>query len=162
MREWIEATVELMRSNRNASANEILRLLITCDIPEPDAMQLVTLVPIAYGRVLLRDCGAAFSANYVCPGSELKSTSEHPLSSLPLWNEITNFAKSELAARLPHDSLITIAGRSSELHAINHALHAGKKLQNLVLTPPHFHWPVFAQSNPPPGRATKRRSWWKF
>ena len=162
MRESIQATVELMRSNRNASANEILRLLIARGLPEPDAMQLVTLVPIAYGRVLLRDCGAAFSANYLCPGSEPKSTSEHPLESLPLWNEITNFAKSELAARLPHDSLMTIAGRSSELHAINQALHAGKKLQNLVLTPPLFNWPAFRPSNPPSVRASKPRPWWKF
>ncbi len=154
MRQRIESAVQILRANPNASDDEILDLVIANGIERPLAMQLVALLPLAYGRVMLSDTVGSFSDTYICVGEEGQSERKGSLDTLPLWREAINFARQDQEPFLP------IAGRSCEIRTANAALRDGTKLQNLVWGPPVFLWPV--DSFPGSGRVeTKAARWWR-
>jgi hypothetical protein len=158
MRESIQTAVEIMRSHRQSSEGEIFQLLLDRGIDRPIAVQLVTLLPIAYGRVVLAGSGVLFSDTYLCLDEGGEPGAASRLDGVPLWTEAVAFAKHEVSSEVAGEALLAIAGRSSEVDAINKALHDGKKLQNLRCFPPLFPWPDFA-SSVGSGRAVKKSRW---
>src|SRR4051794_27088093 len=125
MRESIQTAVQIMRSHRQASESEIFQLLLDSGIDRPMAAQLVTLLPIAYGRVVLAGSGVLFSDTYLCLGEGGEPGSASRLDGVPLWTEAVAFAKHEAASELESEALFAIAGRSPEVNVINKALHDG-------------------------------------
>jgi hypothetical protein len=139
----------MFRADPNASDDEILNRLVASGITRPLATQLIALLPIAYGRVMLSDDRVPFSDTYICLGEPGKAERRGRLDSLPIWLEAISFARNDGEPFFP------IASRSSEIRAANEALHDGKKLQDLVWSPPVFLWPVDSFVG-------MRRSWWQF
>lgn len=148
MRQSIESAVRTIRANSNCSDDEILKLVIESGIEQAMAVQLVVLLPLAYGRVVLSKLGASLPGTYICLGENGKPDREGRLDALPLWAEVVNFAKQDAEPFLP------IAGRSAEFHVANDALLNGSKIENLVWSPPVFLWPVDSGSG---GMAPSRR-----
>jgi hypothetical protein len=149
MRQIIAAVVQVFRDNPNLADNDILKRVIDSGVENSLAVQAVALLPIAYGRVMLSDEQVRFSGTYVCLGEDGKNQRTGRLSSLPVWAEAIDFAR--------HDgnSFLPIASRSSEMRVCNEALKNGKKLANLVCSPPVFLWPVDSLSK-------SSRPWWQF
>jgi hypothetical protein len=160
-RNTIELTVQLMRSNPKARANDILQLLIERGIDRLAAVQLVLLVPLAYGRAGLAGCGIQFSDEYRCIETG-EVGQPRKLSALPLWREIVTFARSEVSSGAGGDALLAVAGGSSEIDAINKVLKDGRKVEGLVLSGPVFLWPEFAASIDLGSTARASRKWWEF
>jgi len=132
LRELIKSTVRIFRANPHLDADEILQLIIDTGVERRLAIQLVALLPLAYGRVLLSDTGALFPGTYLCLGTPGKGR----LDALPLWSEALTFAQNDAEPFFP------IASRSPEVRAANRALRDGKKLDSLVWAPPAFLWPI--------------------
>jgi hypothetical protein len=156
MEKEIAMTVQVMRSNLNSS-EQILKTLVERGLERTVAAHLITLVPIVYGREGLSGCGISFSMTYIG-----ESGRECRLNSLPFWGEIVAFARSEIANGATSDDLLAVAGRSSEIDAINKALHAGSKIENLVISPPVFLWPELSLTVNPSSPAKNSPRWWEL
>lgn len=151
MQKLIESAVAIFRAYPDASEEEILTRLIASGIERPAAMQLVALLPLAYGRVTLSDI--IFPDIYYCHDAEGKPAHRGSLSDLPLWREVLDFATRDKAPGFP------IASRSAEVRAANAALLDGKKPAQLVWSPAIFLWPL--DSYAVPGQARRKPRWWR-
>ncbi len=162
MQPEIALAVNIIRANPHSSDDEILQALIENSMERSVAIQLVVLLPLAYGRAGLAGGGLRFADNYICMGPNGQPGREEKLRSLRLWNESVAFARKEIASGASGDSLLAIAGRSPETNAINKALHAGEKLEDLVISPPVFIWPEFDLSAHSGLNSKASRRWWQF
>lgn len=162
MQQEIALTVQIIRSHLNSSDEEILEVLIANGINRHVAVQLVMLLPLAYGRAGLASSGVRFSDYYTCMGHNGRPGRECKLNSLAVWNESIAFAKKEISSGASGDAVLAIAGRSPETNAINQALHAGEKLEDLVISPPAFIWPEFDSSTHADLCSETARPWWQF
>ncbi len=94
---------------------------------------------------------------------------EQPLSAVPLWNEITAFAQSEIDNGTDKVDLFFVAFNSSEFQAIANCLKKGGKPSDLVLSPPmflhpedeHETKPLKVNSNKNNNNLPKKK-WWQF
>jgi hypothetical protein len=151
MQKLIESAVEIFRSFPDSSDEEILTRIIETGVERSTAVQLVALLPLAYGRLALSDSGVVFPDVYICLDDDGEPTRKGSLSSLPLWDEALNFARKDKDPSFP------IASRSPEVRAANAALHDATTLSELVWGPPVFQSPAscFAASE-----QHKGRPWW--
>ena len=132
MREHIQSAVQIFRSHPDAEDDEILKLIMDVGTERPLAIQLLLLVPLAYGRVMLSDDDLLFSNTY----RTLEPRQQGRLDALPLWAEALEFAKQDREPSFP------IASRSAEFRAANAALCDGERIENLIFGPPVFPWPI--------------------
>jgi hypothetical protein len=145
----IESAIQIFRSNPDLDEEELLERLIESGIERKMAIQLVALLPLAYGREVLSDTGVLFSDFYVY----VNEPGRGRLSALPLWAEVVEFAKQDPEAAFP------IASRSPEIRAANEGLNDGQTLNTLVWGPVAFLWPL----EPIPGleKCAKKPGWWR-
>ena len=162
MQQEIALAVKIIRSNPHASDEAILQALLENNIERPAVVQLVLLLPLAYGRESLAGSGLRFSDHYICMGPNGQPERERKLNSLVLWNESIAFARKEIASGASGDALLAIACRSPETNAINKALHAGEKIEDLVISPPVIIWPEFDLSAHAGLNSEAARRWWQF
>lgn len=141
VRQHIQSAVEIFRAHPDADADEILQLITDSGLEQPLAIQLLLFVPLAYGRVMLSDKDILFPSTYLCLGKPAKRR----LDALPLWAEALEYAKQDREPFFP------IAGRSSEVRAVNDAMRDGEKLEDLIFTPPGFLWPIESVPGLAPG-----------
>jgi hypothetical protein len=146
LRELIQSAVKIFRANPHLDADEILQLLMDTGVERNLAIQLVALLPLAYGRVLLADTGALFPGTYLCLGK-----GKGRLDGLPLWGEAIAFAQNDPEPFFP------LASRSPEVKVADRALREGKKLDSLVWGPPAFLWPI--EPVPGLGEGAKPPNW---
>src|SRR5437764_1101089 len=162
MRQIIESAIQIMRSHSECSAEEIFQRLLDGGIDRRVAVQLVILLPHAYGRAELDGCGVLFSNEYICLDEGAEPCRKGWLDDLPLWREAIAFARQEVSNGVSGEALLAVAGRSAEINAINKAFHNGKKVQNLVCGPMVSLWPEFAASLDSGQVAERKLRWWQI
>lgn len=149
MHQVIESAVQIFRTHPELDDGEIVQRLMERGIERRVAMQLVMLVPLAYGRVTLSYSGVLLSDFYRCEGKPRTSR----LSALPLWAAALDYAKQDLEPPSP------LAIRSPEVKAANAALLDGATVESLVWGPPDFLWPI--EPLPELQGAAKTSRWWR-
>ncbi|PWU11861.1 MAG: hypothetical protein C5B50_22650 [Verrucomicrobia bacterium] len=132
---------------------EILNRVIESGVERAAAIQLVALLPLAYGRVSLSGSGAVFCERYVALDAQGKPGQSGSLASLPFWLQALDFAKQDREPSFP------IMSRSAEVRAANAALLDGKKLGDLVWSAPVFVRPIDFSANP--GNLQPKARWWR-
>ena len=162
MQQEIALAVKIIRAKPDSSDDEILETLIENRIARSVAVQLVMLLPLAYGRECLAGGGLRFSDNYIYMGPNGQPERERKLNSLVLWNESVAFARKDITSVASGDALLAIAGRSPETNAVNKALHAGEKIEDLVISPPVIIWPEFDLSAHVGLNSKAAPHWWQF
>jgi hypothetical protein len=123
MREVLEWGLAGYMSNPEASDEDVAKLL-EGGFPRGLATRAVVFLPLAYGRRILRDVVSL-------PDTFLGETGEVPLASEPLFTAAT-----ALAAEAGREEVGRVGMHSSEVDAVNKALHAGSKAADLVVGPP--------------------------
>ena len=123
---------------------------------------MVMLLPLAYGRVGLGDCGVTFSSKFVCADEKGDVVYEGSLSGLSLWNKLVTFVASQVATGGHGEAVSTIAARSPEIDAINKALHDGQRLEGLVVGPPVFRWSESCMAVTTGNKFAERQPWWRI
>ena len=134
MDEWLAWAIAAYMSNPEASDADVAELLAGHGVPRGIATRAVAFLPLAFGRRLLRGLVAI-------PDSFIVGGREQPLASEPLYALAE--ARAEGAGR---ESIERIGLRSAEFSAVNQALNAGSKPEDLQLGAPHltFDGPVTA------------------
>ncbi len=149
MRQIIESAVQIFRANPGAPDDAILEKVIATGVDRALATQIVALLPIAYGRTVFSKDSVPFSDYYICLQENGKPGRTSRLARLPAWPAARDFATHDGETPFP------IAARSSEIRVAHEALKDGKKVQNLVWSPPVFLWPVDSYRD-------SKRTWWQF
>jgi hypothetical protein len=144
----VSQAVAMMKAQSGQEDHTVIEALVASGIDSNDAEWLVALLPVAFTRVLFKSGGPSFADTYQCMREDGSVSGEHRLSDEPIF--VHALAIADTADR---ETMLAVAGRSAELNAINKALHAGSKLENLVLSPP-----IFLRAS----RLQSAKPWWKF
>ncbi len=124
--------VQILASHPEASEIEIHRSLVNQGIAELLADRAYKFTQIAWGRLLLEGMGIhQFSEDYLCFDSEGRVVETGKLADEPCYQAAMRSA--ERYARTP--AFQRLALESADVHAVNEALHAGSKLEELVASP---------------------------
>jgi hypothetical protein len=96
------------------------------------AVDLYRFLPIAYARLLLPD---AQLADHYRQQTKQGDFTEHKLADNPLYVQIFTYLMLNPPQKGQYENLI---GYNAELNAINQALNAGSRLEDLIMAPPTF------------------------
>jgi len=132
MDERLAWAITAYMSNPDASDADVADLLVRNGVPSGVATRAVAFLPLAFGRRLLRGLITIPDA-FVVDGREV------PLASEPLYA-----IAEALAEHAGREHIERIGLRSGEFNAVNQALNAGSKPEDLVLGAPYltFDGPV--------------------
>jgi hypothetical protein len=132
MHELLSWAMAAYMSNPNVTDGGVAALLELNGFPRGLATRAVAFLPLAFGRRLLRDLVAL-------PDSFVAGGREAPLASEPLY-----VLAEQWAARVGREQIEHIGLRSAEFVAVNEALNAGSKPEDLTLATPQltFEGPV--------------------
>ena len=95
------------------------------------AIDATRYAPIAFARQFLDGMGIMFSDEYLVLSAKGEIEERGVLSSNPLYNEALRVAPAIMSKQL----INTVVFRSSEANAVNNAMNAGSKPENLRLAP---------------------------
>jgi len=144
-------------------------------VTERQIWEIADFVPIALARALLQEMGAKLHDHYVRIDSQGRLRTYRRLEDEPVFREASSLAL-EVAQR-EGDALIQLAQYSTEFQAINQALHAGSRVENLDASPPILNGPdelcdpleaapVFPEApwwmDTWKGALQPKKPWWKF
>jgi hypothetical protein len=140
VKDFISKTVSAFRSSPNSSDAEIHRMLVADGIKPAVAARLVEFVPMAYCRLLLERSGARFPDTFrrLLPDGRLSA--EKRLSSEPIWDVVSEFARNEARVGISSGDLLVVAGRSAEFDAANRLLNKGANLKDVAFTSVVLTW----------------------
>jgi hypothetical protein len=100
-------------------------------IPDPVADRAFKFTQIAWGRVFLDGLGVQFSPDYLCFNGAGEVIESGPLAEQPYFAAAMGLARRY--ARSP--GFPKFALMAADVNAVNNALHAGSRPENLVLGP---------------------------
>jgi hypothetical protein len=132
----------------------VLRLrLIRNGLSKPEAVAAMRFIPLALGRaILLEGLGIALPDSYLLVNGDARE--ERKLADEKFFS-----ATAWLAPQLGADYGAGVVGKvallSSEVQAVNAALNAGSRPEDLVTSLPVVLWEAGVDDAPP-------RPWWKF
>jgi hypothetical protein len=104
------------------------------------AARIVEFLPMAYGRLLMAKSGARFSDSFRRRLPTGGLSEPKAFSSEPVWNMALSFARAEIERSITKKDFLFLAGRSAEFQVANGFLNQGRKLDDLVFTPPLLPW----------------------
>ena len=125
MDERLAWAITAYMSNPDASDADVADLLVRNGVPSGVATRAVAFLPLAFGRRLLRGL-------ITIPDSFVIDGREAPLASEPLYDS------PKRRGTAGRESIERIGLRSGEFNAVNQALNAGSKPEDLELGPPHL------------------------
>jgi hypothetical protein len=98
-------------------------------------------LPIAYCRVILTEAGAVrFPDSFIRMRAD-GTYQERKFETDPVWEAVVSFIDVERQRGVSSKDFIAIAGRCAIFDAVNNALNAGSKLEDLFCDAPVFLWP---------------------
>lgn len=110
----IETAVEVLLANPNAEQAEVLGALENRGLPPREAWRLFQFVPIAFARVVLRDCGIEFQDGYEVMNQETNVRTHHWLRDEPLYMAAVRSADRWVARGFMLNELFPIVSWSAE------------------------------------------------
>lgn len=136
----IANAVSVFRTSPSLGEDEIYRALVKDGMERHRAARLVEFLPMVYCRLILQKSGAQFPTTFrrTLPDG---TSSEHPMSSDPVWNDAVAFARAEVESGVSGQDLLIVAAHSAEFDAANQLLNRGSKLEDIRFTVPVFRWP---------------------
>lgn len=161
----IERALPAFSAARNGEWEDLESALASAGIPAALADDVLTLVPLAFGRALMGGMGIGFSPEYSVADSAGNVRPGGRLADHPLYAAAAARAREIFASTENRDTGVAAAMWSSELSAVNQALHAGSNPADLVTSPPVLMLPEAQEASAPTGtiRAQpEKRPWWRF
>lgn len=98
------------------------------------ATDLYHLIPIAYGRLIVPE--VSYPDRYLV--EKEGDITEYAFSENTLYAQIEKYITRKIRKPPSQIDMLNVLNHSAEFNAINQALHADSKLEDLVLSPPYF------------------------
>ena len=138
--EAIKIALPVFAEHKNSDWEVLETALIGAGIEPSLTAKLLEFMPLAFGRVFLDGMGIKFAENYTRYNDLSGQSKESKLLDEPVYAESFWAASQIVEYQAAGEAFNAVAFRSSELHAVNEALNAGSKPENLVTSPPHLVW----------------------
>jgi hypothetical protein len=151
----IRRAVPVIAQHGSSDPVILLSWLLRAGLPRALAIRAVWFIPLAFGRELLASMGVVLSDTYIRMTEAGGVEDERPLAGEEMFREAVKLA-AVLAQELGQEVFSAVALQSSEMDAVNQALHAGIAPEGLVASPPVIIWP-----EEPESVTTEKRPWWK-
>ena len=132
--------VRAFRQYPDAEDEELFRKLIARGHEREIVARAIEFLPIAYVRLMFESRGVEFEGSYD-RATPSQGTHTSLFTDDPIWHAAIEFARQETAEGLAAEAIIKVAGRSSELDAINQLLKRGTKMGNIVCGRTLLPWP---------------------
>ena len=126
--------IDLVADARELNDEEMENLLIEQGFQEDDAFWLTRFIPAAYARAWLEPEGLTFHDDFDVMKVDTREAISMKFSQQAIWKSVFRNAKKELATGIDKNRLISIAGRSSEYHAVRDLLNQNSGLKDVRLT----------------------------
>lgn len=146
--ETVAHLASILGARAEFSADDIYADMETAGIPAAVADRAYKFTQIAWGQAFLANLGVTFASNYFCFNSAGEVTESGLLKHEPFFCAAMEVAKQ---ARTP--GFARLAAMSADVSAVNAALHAGSRPENLVTDAPA----VFLGAPTPDGISKARR-----
>ncbi|MCE7996658.1 MAG: hypothetical protein HEP71_32130 [Roseivirga sp.] len=98
------------------------------------ASDLYRFIPIAYGRLIVQE--VSYPDRYLV--EKKGDIAEYAFSENTLYVQVEQYITRKIRKPPSQIDMLNVLNHSPEFDAINQALHAGSKLEDLVLSPPYF------------------------
>lgn len=159
MIQQLKEVAKLLREGPSLGDDELFEMLVLRGIERRVAARLVEFFPMVCCRVLFDGSGARFPNVYQRAADD-GTLVQHELSADPIWNEIMEDVRREVARGNSDADLRLIANRGVEYRSASQLLQNGSTLENIAFTPMIFKWPEAGPGLD--GKRPPRSKWWPF
>lgn len=129
--EAVARLAELVATRTKLSEEEINAMMREAGIPDPEADRALKFTQIAWGRVFLSSFGVSFSPDYFCFTADGDVVESGVLREQPYFAAAASLVRRY--ANTP--GFQRLAVMSADVNAVNKALDAGSKAENIVTSP---------------------------
>jgi hypothetical protein len=145
------------------SDDEVLEKLLAQGMPRPQAEKMIALIPLAFGRLLLQSMKVGLANTAILQNPATGKSREIRLDQDPTFIEASRIAlEAQIHGHLSQEQSRNLMLRGAEVDAVNQAMDAGSKPEDLDLSPPIIFSSdeSFEPSSLPD--AARGKPWWKF
>lgn len=163
VRDAILRAVPVFVAHRGGDLYAIRDGLERAGIPAALAAEVIEFLPLAVARALLQGMGIRFADEYIRGTAQGQEIGRKPLMEEPVYRE--GLAMADEIVRMGQDTFMAVAGWSSEYQAVNKAMNAGSRPEDMSFNPPLMR----ANSedarrfdDTSGGVQPRKPAWWKF
>ena len=159
--EAIELALPVFHEHKDSTWKTLGEALKAAGIPANVADRLLEFMPLAFARAFLDGLGIEFRENYIRLDSKTRKKVSKRLADEPVFTESFAFASSLIAEKQASDEFTAVVFRSSEFDAINKAMNAGSRPEELVSSPPILLWDEEADEQEKRESSKPKWQFWK-
>jgi hypothetical protein len=163
VRDAILRAVPIFSGVPNGDLYRIRDELANAGIPASLAAEVVEFLPLAVARAVLNGMGIQFEDYYTRQTAQGRVIGQRKLLDEPVYREGLEMA--DEISRMGEDAFMALASLSAEFRAINKALKAGSRPEDLTCSPPI----VLANNDDPrffdntsSGMQQRDKRWWQI
>jgi hypothetical protein len=141
--EAIKKAVTIFAEHRDSGWEVLVEAVENSDIPTLLAGRLLEFMPLAFGRVFMKDLGIAFReeyVRYVVSDGKIVVKQRRKLIDESVYRESFKIASKMEGTKIDGEKFLAVAFRSAEFICVNEMELKGSKPEHLVLTEPHLEW----------------------
>jgi hypothetical protein len=141
--EAIKKTIHIFAEHRDSHWEVLVQAIEDSGIPVSVTAKLAEFMPLAFGRVLMKDLGISFReeyVRYVFSGGKTVVKQQRKLTDELVYRESLRIASKMEAEKIDGEEFLAVAYRSAEFNVVNDMELKGVKPENLVLTCPYLEW----------------------
>ena len=138
IQETVRLAVALLTQHPPLDDAGVVELLVQSGVALPTAHDLTAFVPLGFTRALLGTSGVTFQPTYVRIHPHTQTPTRYRLADEPIFVAAYALGQQMMAPGSDRAHFFAVAGRSAEMRALNQALHAGSKIEDLVCSEPMF------------------------
>lgn len=133
-RDAIRLAIPVFAANPRGGPVDLRAGLAAAGVPAALAAEVVEFLPLAVARAMLDGMGIRFADHYVRQTAQGKVIGTKLLADEPVYQE--GLAIAGEISGMGEDVFLAVAGRSPEYQAVNRAMNAGSRAQDLECPPP--------------------------
>jgi hypothetical protein len=172
----IAMAVKCLARHPHHNEEQMALALIHAGIPEVQASEMVTWIPLAFGRMVLDQLGVEYSDHYILMDPDTGMQERRPLAQQQSFQAARYYAANAVTG-LSEAGGEAIFRQSAEVDSVINAMSAGELPEDLVLGEPVIMAtvkadppppaasqapPPAASQAPPPAASQEKRPWWRL
>jgi hypothetical protein len=163
VRDAILSAIPVFAAHPQGGPSDVRAGLEAAGVPAGLAAEVVEFLPLALARAMLHGMGVRFSDHYVRQTAQGQVIGQKLLADEPVYRE--GLAIADEVIGMGEDAFMAVAGRSEEYRAVNRALNAGSRAEELECRPPILlanYDDRRAFDDTSGGRQPRAKAWWQF
>jgi hypothetical protein len=160
--EAVKIAAPLFHAQKSLEDEDLVNTLTEVGVPLLLARRIVVFMPLAFGRIMLKELNVNVSDvyEYFQKKGGFTDKKRRKLVDEPVYKESLKLAAKMAGKETTGQIFLAIAFRSAEVNAVNQMELQGSKPENIVLTPMLTMWDLYEESDNL--EASQTKNWWEF